>query len=173
MSGQSSNDDILLFIMRHGEAESLRLDDKSRNLTEEGRLQSQQASHWIINQYLEGGSVDLALVSPYRRARQTFDALSLDLSAKKMELCNDITPEGNADLVHSYLDARLNAGRIDGNRPVVNSLLVVSHMPLVSYLVDSLCCSHTTSLFATASVAVIRYSLTKQCGTLLVHYQGD
>jgi len=32
MSGQSSNDDIFIFIMRHGEAESPCLDDKSRQL---------------------------------------------------------------------------------------------------------------------------------------------
>ncbi len=171
MSGQSSNDDILLFVMRHGEAESLRVDDKSRQLTPEGRLQSMNAAKWLKQKYVSNGEVDLALVSPYRRARQTYDMLSLDIRPGQMEICHDIIPDGNAELTHDFLDVRLRESQLT-DAPI-KSVLLVSHMPLVSYLVDSLCCSHTTSLFATASVAVVRYSLEKQCGKLEVHYQGD
>ena len=83
MPRQNSNADTLLFIMRHGEAESLRVDDKSRQLTEFGRAQVSVTANWLIDNYCENRQVDLALVSPYRRARQTFDMLSLDLSAGK------------------------------------------------------------------------------------------
>ncbi|MCW8093040.1 phosphohistidine phosphatase SixA [Alteromonas sp. ASW11-130] len=170
MSGQSSNDDILLFVMRHGEAESLRVDDKSRQLTPEGRVQAMNAAKWLIKHYLSDGQVDLALVSPYRRARQTYDMLSLDIRPFNMEICHDIIPDGDAEMTHDFLDVRMQ----DSQSTVspLKSILLVSHMPLVSYLVDSLCCSHTTSLFATASVAVIRYSIEKRCGVLEEHYQG-
>ena len=157
MSGQSSNDDIYLFIMRHGEAEAPRLDDKSRQLTPLGREQAKTTALWLKDQYCQKGIVDLALVSPYRRAKQTHDMVSLDIIANKVENNEDIVPEGSPRLVSDYIDGLL---------------LVVSHMPLVSYLVDELCQSYTTSLFSTASIAVIKYSLKEHKGTLVTHYQG-
>lgn len=171
MSGQSSKDGILFFIMRHGEAEPLCLDDKGRQLTDVGRKQVTSAAQWLHHQFCPNGMLDLALVSPYRRTRQTYDTLSLDLRADQMEVCSDITPNGNAEQVHDYLDARMANLQAKGRD--VRKVLVVSHMPLVSYLVDSLCHSHTTSLFSTASIAVIEYSLERHKGHLLYHYQGD
>lgn len=170
MSGQSSNDDIYIFIMRHGEAESPRLDDKSRQLTEVGQKQSQSAAQWLTQQYCTDGTVDLALVSPYRRARQTFEKVSLTIQSDKFEISEDITPEGSPKLVSDYIDARIHAS-VNAKRPI-KRLLIVSHMPLVSYLVDEICSSYTTSLFATASIAVVKYSLSSLKGTLVTHYQG-
>lgn len=170
MSGQSSNDDIYLFIMRHGEAEAPRLDDKSRQLTALGREQSTLAAQWLKAHYCNNGAVDLALVSPYRRARQTHDMVSLDIIANKIENNDDIVPDGSPRLVSDYIDARVHAA-VNAKKPI-KSMLVVSHMPLVSYLVDELCQSYTTSLFSTASIAVIKYSLKEHKGTLVTHYQG-
>ncbi|WP_230633759.1 phosphohistidine phosphatase SixA [Alteromonas macleodii] len=170
MSGQSSNDDIYLFIMRHGEAEAPRLDDKSRQLTPLGREQAKTAALWLKDQYCQKGIVDLALVSPYRRAKQTHDMVSLDIIANKVENNEDIVPEGSPRLVSDYIDGLLHAA-VNSKKPI-KELLVVSHMPLVSYLVDELCQSYTTSLFSTASIAVIKYSLKEHKGTLVTHYQG-
>ena len=170
MSGQSSNDDIYLFIMRHGEAEAPRLDDKSRQLTPLGREQAKTAALWLKDQYCQKGIVDLALVSPYRRAKQTHDMVSLDIIANKVENNEDIVPEGSPRLVSDYIDGLLHAA-VNSKKPI-KKLLVVSHMPLVSYLVDELCQSYTTSLFSTASIAVIKYSLREHKGTLVTHYQG-
>ena len=170
MPGQSSNDDILLFIMRHGEAESPRFDDKSRQLTEVGRKQVTKAAQWLVKHYCPDQVIDLALVSPYRRTRQSFDMLSLDLSVTTQEISDDITPEGSPEFVSDYLGARISAAKAKG-KPLTRVMLV-SHMPLVSYLVDALCDSYTTSLFATASVAVVSYSPTTGKGTLIEHYQG-
>ena len=170
MSGQSSNDDIYLFIMRHGEAEAPCLDDKNRQLTSEGRQQCIETSHWLCEHYCTEKSVDLALVSPYRRTRQTFDMMSLDIVAEKVEICDDIVPSGSAQVVSDYLFARIHSA-INTKQPI-HRILVVSHMPLVSYLVDALCDSYTTSLFAAASVAVIKYSPRTHKGTLVTHYQG-
>ena len=170
MSGQSSNDDIYLFIMRHGEAEAPRLDDKSRQLTPLGREQAKTAALWLKDQYCQKGVVDLALVSPYRRAKQTHDMVSLDIIANKVENNEDIVPEGSPRLVSDYIDGLLHVA-VNSKKPI-KKLLVVSHMPLVSYLVDELCQSYTTSLFSTASIAVIKYSLKEHKGTLVTHYQG-
>ena len=170
MSGQSSNDDIYLFIMRHGEAEAPRLDDKSRQLTPVGREQSKAAAAWLKLHYCENGQVDLALVSPYRRAKQTHDMVSLDIVANKIESSEDIIPEGSPKIVSDYIDARIHAAA-NAKNPI-RSMLLVSHMPFVSYLVDELCQSYTTSLFSTASIAVIKYSLSAHKGTLVTHYQG-
>ncbi|WP_246601294.1 phosphohistidine phosphatase SixA [Alteromonas antoniana] len=170
MSGQSSSDDIFVFIMRHGEAESLRLDDKSRQLTDAGRTQVSRAASWLQESWCRDGKVDIALVSPYRRARQTYDMLSLDIHASKMEIFEDITPDGDAQSVHDYLDARLAMSKARDQN--LKRILLVSHMPLVSYLVDAMCDSYTTSLFATASVAVIRYNVHTHKGILEAHYQG-
>ena len=170
MSGQSSNDDIYLFIMRHGEAEAPRLDDKSRQLTPLGREQAKTAALWLKDQYCQKGIVDLALVSPYRRAKQTHDMVSLDIIANKVEYNEDIVPEGSPRLVSDYIDGLLHAA-VNSKKPI-KKLLVVSHMPLVSYLVDELCQSYTTSLFSTASIAVIKYCLKEHKGTLVTHYQG-
>ena len=170
MSGQSSNDDIYLFIMRHGEAEAPRLDDKSRQLTPLGREQAKTAALWLKDQYCQKGIVDLALVSPYRRAKQTHDMVSLDIIANKVENNEDIVPEGSPRLVSDYIDGLLHAA-VNSKKPI-KKLLVDSHMPLVSYLVDELCQSYTTSLFSTASIAVIKYSLKEHKGTLVTHYQG-
>lgn len=170
MSGQSSSDDILVFIMRHGEAESLRLDDKSRQLTDAGRKQVSRAASWLQDTWCRDGKVDLALVSPFRRARQTYDMFSLDINASKMEIFADITPDGDAQNVHEYLDARLSTSK--AREQNLKRILLVSHMPLVSYLVDAMCDSYTTSLFATASIAVIRYNVHTHKGSLEAHYQG-
>lgn len=170
MSGQSSKDDIFIFIMRHGEAESPCLDDKSRQLTPLGRQQSQSAALWLNQHFCQDNRVDVTLHSPYRRARQTLDEVARTITAEKLEMSEDITPDGSPRLVSDYVQARIHAS-VNGNRPI-KKLLIVSHMPLVSYLVDELCQSYTTSLFATASIAVVKYSLSSHSGTLMTHYQG-
>ncbi len=170
MPRQNSNADILLFIMRHGEAESLRVDDKSRQLTDYGRAQASVSANWLIDNYCPDRQIDLALISPYRRARQTFDMVSLDISANKTELCEDIIPEGNPKLAHDYVDTLFTATQ-SRSQPV-ERMLLVSHMPFVSYFLDEVCVIPSNSLFATASVAVVRYNMQKQHGELLAHFQG-
>ena len=122
MSGQSSNDDIYLFIMRHGEAEAPRLDDKSRQLTPLGREQAKTAALWLKDQYCQKGSVDLALVSPYRRAKQTHDMVSLDIIANKVENNEDIVPEGSPRLVSDYIDGLLHAA-VNSKKPIKKLLV--------------------------------------------------
>ncbi len=170
MSGQSSKDDIFIFIMRHGEAESLLTDDKSRNLTLHGKSEVRVSSNWLTESYCQDGELSLALVSPYTRTRQTFNALSETLHAAQSEICDDIVPEGNVRLAHDYIDVLAHQmAKSRKGKP----LLIVSHMPFVSFLLDALCDSHQMTLFATGSVAVVKYNLTRGKGVLVKHFQGN
>jgi len=96
--------------------------------------------------------------------------VSSTISSDKLEINEDITPEGSPKLVSDYISARIHASA-NAKRPI-EKLLSVGHMPLVSYLVDEVCSSYTTSLFATASIAVVKYSLSSMKGSLVSHYQG-
>ena len=171
MSGQSSIDEILLFIMRHGEAESLRIDDKSRQLTANGREQAMATAQWLVEHYCDNRSVDLALVSPYRRTRQTFDMVSLDLSVQTHEICADITPDGDPRFAHDYIDTLIERASLT-DKPI-HRLLLVSHMPFVSFFLDDVNIEPASSLFATGSVAVVSYNVKKHKGALIAHYQGQ
>ena len=169
MSGQSSKDDILIFIMRHGEAEGLLTDDKSRQLTAVGSAEVGASSRWLAESYCLDNQIATALVSPYTRTRQSYQQVANTLHASQFEICADITPDGNVKLVHDYVDVlarqsiKNNAGQ---------PLLLVSHMPFVSFFLDEICDVPKMSLFATGSVAVVRYSLSRSKGVLLKHYQG-
>ncbi|HCV19405.1 MAG TPA: phosphohistidine phosphatase SixA [Alteromonas sp.] len=169
MSGQSSKDDILIFIMRHGEAEGLLTDDKSRRLTAVGNAEVGASSHWLAESYCPDNQIATALVSPYTRTRQSYQQVASTSHASQFEICADITPDGNVKLVHDYVDVlarqsiKNNAGQ---------PLLLVSHMPFVSFFLDEICDVPKMSLFATGSVAVVRYSLSRSKGVLLKHYQG-
>jgi phosphohistidine phosphatase len=170
MSGQSSNNDILIFVMRHGEAEQPIRDDRSRRLTHAGQQQCVEASEWLVNQYCPSKKIDLTLVSPYKRAMQSSEIMLHTLTSAKIEENNDIVPNGSAALVNDYVAARIHSA-INTTNPIRN-MLIVSHMPFVSYLVDALCDSYTTSLFSTASIAVIKYSPKTDKGMLVHHYQS-
>ena len=69
-------------------------------------------------------------MSPYLRAQQTATVLFTELKTKHREDCDAITPDGHAAAVVSWLAAEETHG--------YESVVLVSHMPLVSYLVHSL-----------------------------------
>ena len=169
MSRQSS-DSTLLFIMRHGEAEPARRDDRSRQLTEYGRTQSLTTSNWL-KKYSQNDSIDLALVSPYQRTRQTLDMMGHHHNFLNSQICQDIVPDGDIHLCHDYIDALLQQS-LSKHKPL-KTLLIVSHMPFVSYLLDEICQIQRMPLFATGAVAVIDYSGKGHRGSLLEHYQGS
>ena len=81
MSGQSSKDDILIFIMRHGEAEGLLTDDKSRQLTAVGSAEVGASSRWLAESYCLDNQIATALVSPYTRTRQSYQQVANTLHA--------------------------------------------------------------------------------------------
>ena len=52
----------------------------------------------------------------------------------------------------------------------IKSLVLVSHMPLISFLLDELLLSHQASLFDTSSMAIIDYDITTSSGVLKAFY---
>ena len=93
-------------------------------------------------------SVDIerVLVSPYLRAEQTLATVREALTLPEgEEVLPELTPGGNAEQVGSYLQALAMQG--------VSSVLIVSHLPLVGYLVAELCPGECPPMFATSAIA--------------------
>lgn len=135
-----------IFVMRHGQAAPEASSDALRPLTEHGRAEVSLMARWLAPQVSQ---FDLVLVSPYVRAQQTWLQLSKDLSALHVETCEQLTPSCDADLAASLILAY-------GEQYPVGNILVVSHMPLVGYLVESLCSGIMAPIFVTAGLAKIK-----------------
>ncbi|MDF2177128.1 phosphohistidine phosphatase SixA [Aliiglaciecola sp. CAU 1673] len=153
-----------LFIMRHGEAEHNMFQDAARKLTLVGQDESRKAGEWLRSRVPE---LDLVLVSPYVRAKQTLSAVTQGVTVGETVETSEITPGGEVVNFHQYLDA-LCAARIN-----LNSVLLVSHMPFVSALVDELCGHFYSLLFATASVVQLDYDPTTGRASLTRQFTPD
>lgn len=144
---------MYIFIMRHGEAEPIQLSDEDRKLTALGVRQCSQSAIWI-NQFCQSCdiSVDLSLVSPFSRTQETFSEVSSQVKVAEKITCNDIVPSGEPQMAQSYIDVLLD------ERKDVGGLLIVSHMPFVSYFLDYMCAHHYSMLFSAGAIAAIRYN---------------
>lgn len=153
---------MFIFVMRHGEAVNAFNVDERRPLTPRGDKQSLLAAKWLENfEQTHSAKVSHALVSPFVRAQQTFQHIEHQLSISKNETVKDITPSGNPKIAHDFVDAYCQTGR------EVSGLLVVSHMPFVSYFIDELCQSHMSRIFTTASIVCIDYDLSESKGQVI------
>lgn len=147
---------MILYLLRHGEAENRGASDSARQLTPHGHKQNMAvASQWAGRRPV----VTAALVSPYVRAQQT----SLDIQQVLPELQFQdwalITPDTDAYTVLSAL-----AGRSD------DSVLLVSHNPLVSNLTNLLLDGAYTDriIFGTSDLICLELSeVAIGCGELL------
>ena len=140
-----------IIIMRHGDAEPFKKNDITRNLTDFGLQQAAEAGRWLNDYYSKSNGIEMALVSPYIRAQQTFEQLNLKVKVEKMHISEDITPDGNPQLVHDHIDYLVEEKKLTRN------LLIVSHMPFVSFLSDELLTKKVSLLFATSSLVIIDY----------------
>jgi len=136
-----------VFIMRHGDAALEAASDSVRPLTICGCDESRQMASWLNGQALD---IERVLVSPYLRAGQTLatvrEALTLP---EEQDVLPELTPGGDPGLVACYLQALANEG--------VKSVLVISHLPLVGYLVSELCPQETPPMFATSAIACVNF----------------
>ncbi|MGB3727171.1 MAG: phosphohistidine phosphatase SixA [Glaciecola sp.] len=172
---------MILIIMRHGDAGEYSSPDHSRPLTAVGKVQSQRVGKWLhntIEQFLSAThtsdslndtrepAVDLAIVSPYLRTQQTFRAVNAGIKVHNQVTIDTITPMGNAqqtaDLIQGYAS--------DINAP--KSMLVITHMPLVSLLADKVCADFNARIFETADTLIIDYNTDNGWGEQLAFYQG-
>ncbi|MBH3008896.1 phosphohistidine phosphatase SixA [Serratia ureilytica] len=132
-----------VLIMRHGEAALEAASDAVRPLTLCGRDESRQMAAWLNTKSVD---IERVLVSPYLRAEQTLATVREALTLPEgEEVLSELTPGGNAEQVGSYLQALAMQG--------VSSVLIVSHLPLVGYLVAELCPGECPPMFATSAVA--------------------
>jgi phosphohistidine phosphatase len=81
-----------LIIMRHGEAERFREKDNTRSLTSLGEKQASTAGKWLHDYLGSDASVDIALVSSYVRAQQTYEQLSKQVVVIEKQFCEDVIP---------------------------------------------------------------------------------
>lgn len=145
-----------VYIMRHGDAALDAASDAQRPLTHCGVVESQQMSRWLASQQ---PSFDLTLVSPFLRAQQTLNAFSENVTKSgKVETLDMLTPSGDAQAVGDYLQGLASEG--------VDNVMIISHLPLVGYLVSTLCPEQCPPMFATAGIAHIDYDAKSARGTL-------
>ncbi|MDC9594356.1 phosphohistidine phosphatase SixA [Xenorhabdus sp. IM139775] len=148
---------MYVFIMRHGDAALDAVSDVARELTPRGCQESQKMACWLSRQ---SPDIDCILVSPYIRAEQTLKLVRENVTLPdKQEMLAELTPAGDVALVASYLHVLSTQGH--------QSVLVVSHLPLVGYLVSELCPGQTPPMFATSSIACVKLDHQTEKGCLL------
>lgn len=135
-----------VYIMRHGEAGYSASSDASRSLTAKGNEQCALIARWFNEQQI---TFDLAFVSPYVRAQQTFALVANLVPVQQVQTDELLTPGGYANLFANQLNILPNT---------IHSVLVVSHLPLVGYLVNELCSNVGSPMFSTAEVACVSLS---------------
>ncbi|WP_415901497.1 phosphohistidine phosphatase SixA [Neptuniibacter sp. QD29_5] len=128
------------FLMRHGEAEFFAESDAQRKLTPEGvkRLTSRLGA---AKPYLE--NVDCIIHSPYVRACQTAEMVNQQLGGVEQFISELWTPESDPATALAFLE------NFESRCP-----LVVTHMPLISY-VEVICCegsSHNPAAFGCGEI---------------------
>ncbi len=134
-----------VFIMRHGDAALDAASDSVRPLTVCGCDESRQMATWLKGQKVD---IERVLVSPYLRAEQTLDIVGECMNLPKhVDVMPELTPCGDVGMVSAYLQALANEG--------VATALVVSHLPLVGYLVSELCPGETPPMFTTSAIACV------------------
>ena len=127
-----------VFIMRHGDAALEAASDAVRPLTLCGCDESRQMASWLNSKMPE---IDKVLVSPYLRAGQTLATVREALKLPEgQEVLPELTPGGDPGMVACHLQALAIQG--------VHAVLVISHLPLVGYLVSELCPHEAPALFS-------------------------
>lgn len=129
--------------MRHGDATLDAASDSVRPLTSCGCDESRLMANWLKGQKVD---IERVLVSPFLRAEQTLDVIGdcMNLPAQ-VDVLPELTPCGDVGLVSAYLQTLANKG--------FGSVLVISHLPLVGYLVSELCPGETPPMFTTSAIA--------------------
>lgn len=139
-----------IYIMRHGEAENFAASDAERPLTERGSRQSKQMAEMLAQQLNQ--PLDTVLVSTYLRAQQTWQCMESVLpGVANVQVSDEITPYGDAATVVDYLKAMIGV-----EKP--QSVLLVSHLPLVGYLTSELVAGIQPPMFSTSAIAAIDYN---------------
>ncbi len=139
---------VNLVIMRHGEAEPQSSQDSQRQLTAKGRADVTQMAQWLATSYQP---FDFILHSPFIRTQQTAELMWHGQSSKpSLQTLAELVPDGDCQQIQLYVDALLET---QANARI----LLVSHMPLVSFLVETFSKTGQTPIFETSGLVGIEY----------------
>ena len=133
-----------LFLMRHGEAVA-GAPDNMRRLSTRGEQEVALMARWLADQVVSAERAPLRIIaSPYTRAQQSAQAVAQALKGE-VETYSGITPDDSPITVCDWLM----------DQPDSDTLLLVSHMPLLGELTGVLTRGHAGFGlgFATAGVA--------------------
>ena len=138
--------DLILCVVRHGEAEPFATRDALRPLTRAGMKQVSETAGKLSALC---PNVDCLIASPYLRAQQSADLLEKVLRVKSRDVANELTPDFSCQQTVRFLYEKCQCLPF-------RSLLVVSHLPLVDTLLHNLCgIDYGRYSFATGSAAVM------------------
>lgn len=138
-----------LYIMRHGHAVMplSAHSDVERRLTPEGEAEVATTASWLAE---EAGSVDACLISPYIRAQQTATVAMGRAKAHHRQDVRELTPDSDPALALAAVAAEIE-------QHDYQQVLLISHMPLVSYLVHEIDRAKQPPIFPTAAIAVMEF----------------
>jgi len=144
---------LKIFILRHGDAEPPDPDiaDESRQLSQKGILEVKKISNWMMShQYLP----ELIISSPFMRTLQTAEIVKKHLQLEEeIKLDSSLIYGTDPSLIHATLSS------LD-----VDSVLLCSHMPLVSQMAQFFAPSTMNEGFRTPEIVKIKYDFINQHG---------
>jgi len=114
---------MLLYLLRHAEAEPYQANDFTRHLTEKGKAQAGEVAEFLASR---GIRPDLILTSPVLRAKETASIVSQKLTADFSEvpwLVCGMHPETALEELASY--HRLDSVMIVGHEPDFSLLIAL------------------------------------------------
>ena len=133
---------MILYIMRHGEAEANSSSNGERHLTERGASQVTRVLHFA-NQM--GANITSIASSPLVRAKQTAE-IAKRIFKVDYVITNSLEPEGSPEAIYEELSNHKSSER----------MLLISHQPLVSRLLSDLLGAEARISFLTGTVAMVK-----------------
>lgn len=153
---------VKFYVMRHGDAQPAQAlqADAIRPLSSYGEQEVVVSGQWLAaDMAQQQKQVDWLISSPLVRARQTAQIMQQQLGCEAADINDDITPTGNAELFADWLFAA-----VQRRGAHCRTVLMVSHMPFVSYLVAALDTAVDPMLFPTAGIAEIELDIAQWRG---------
>ncbi len=138
-----------LILFRHGLAMdrdvaiAQKMQDSQRPLTEKGRLRTQKMSRHIEKW---GASIDLLVVSPLLRARQTAEILKEELKIKNCHECPELVPWAPPQAFGRWLETHAKSS---------TCILAVGHEPQMSVFASWALSGQTSSFIALKKSGVL------------------
>ena len=154
-----------LVIFRHGQAENHAASDTARNLTDKGRAQVRLMAEKLAKHV---PTIDLLWTSPYTRAQQTREEALPFFDVLQDEVQEHIKPSG------SPKDVLVEINRVLEAQPDIQTIMLISHQPLVGTLVNELCGQRNDYYcMGTASTALIELEVVaNDLGTMIRFKDG-